>query len=73
LKAEPSFGRADDRPHGIVAHRQNRRRHAERAGELSGDVGQRSAVAQRMRTHEVRGQVAITEREPRRRAVRGHR
>ena len=69
LKRQPARGRADDRGHPVVAHREDHRDDSERLAQAVGDLGEPSAFAQPDRARDVRRQVAVAQPEPRRDAV----
>ena len=64
LERESPGGREDVRAQPIVGRRKDPRADARACCDLRGDLGQRRAVAQRARAHEVEPDVAVAEPEP---------
>ena len=64
LEREPAIGRPDPRADGLVGHREDRRRDAERALDVAIDRGEAIARPQAPRPVDVDGEVAVAEAEP---------
>jgi hypothetical protein len=65
LEVELARGRSEERPHRVVGGRQQADPNAEAFPEPTCDLGQRRALPQRARAHEVEAEVPVAEREPR--------
>ena len=71
LEGEPAVRRPDPGPDGLVRHRQDRRRDAQRPPDPAADLRQPGALPQAPGPVDVEGQVAVAETEPRRLAEPG--
>src|SRR2546428_800281 len=70
---ERTGGGPDPRGPGLVAHRENARRHAQATAQLGRHRRERSTLAERARPVEMRGEVAVAQVEPRLGAEVAHR
>src|SRR5438034_443865 len=73
LEREPAVRRPDPRAHGLVAHGEDARRHAQTTAQLGHHRRERQALAERARPVEMRGEVAVAQVEPRLGAEVAHR